>query len=71
MFSDIIAWVKPEEPEDYVPAPVVPKKKGDYVVGMNICSLWREGSHAGWTAFRRMTMSKRFSASTMKGFPKL
>ncbi|MGI6196710.1 MAG: stalk domain-containing protein [Eubacteriales bacterium] len=48
MFSDIIAWVKPEEPEDYVPAPVVPKKKGDYVVGMNICSLWREGSHAGW-----------------------
>ena len=48
MFSDIIAWVKPEEPADYVPAPVVPKKKGDYVVGMNICSLWREGTHSGW-----------------------
>ncbi len=48
MFSDIIAWVKPEEPADYVPAPVVPKKKGDYVVGMNICSLWREGTHFGW-----------------------
>ena len=48
MFSDIIAWVKPEEPENYVPAPVVPKKKGDYVVGMNICSLWREGTHQGW-----------------------
>ena len=48
MFSDILLWVKPEEPEDYVPAPVVPKKKGDYVVGMNICSLWREGTHAGW-----------------------
>ncbi len=48
MFSDMLAWIKPEEPEDYVPAPVVPKKKGDYVVGMNICSLWREGTHAGW-----------------------
>ena len=48
MFSDIIAWVKPEEPADYVPAPVIPKKKGDYVVGMNICSLWREGTHQGW-----------------------
>ncbi len=48
MFSDILAWIKPEEPEDYVPAPVVPKKKGDYVVGMNICSLWREGTHSGW-----------------------
>ncbi len=48
LFSDIIAWIKPEEPEDYVPAPVVPKKKGDYVVGMNICSLWREGTHSGW-----------------------
>lgn len=48
MFSDILLWVKPEEPEDYVPAPIVPKKKGDYVVGMNICSLWREGTHAGW-----------------------
>ena len=58
MFSDIIAWVKPEEPEDYVPAPVVPKKKGDYVVGMNICSLWREGSHYGWeeiTAYPEIT----------------
>lgn len=48
MFSDILLWVKPEEPADYVPRPVAPKKKGDYIVGMNICSLWREGSHSGW-----------------------
>ncbi len=50
MFCDTIVWVKPDEPEDYVPAPVIPKKKGDYVVGMNICSLWHEGSHFGWDA---------------------
>ena len=47
-FSDIKVWVKPPEPEDYVPEPVIPEKRGDYVVGMNICSLWREGTHQGW-----------------------
>lgn len=48
MFSDFRLWIQPEEPADYVPAPVVPKKRGDHVVGMNICSLWREGYHYGW-----------------------
>ncbi len=48
MFSDFRVWIQPEEPEDYVPQPIVPKKKGDYTVGMNICSLWREGTHFGW-----------------------
>ncbi len=48
MFSDILVWVKQPEPADYVPRPIVPKKKGDYLVGMNICSLWREGNHVGW-----------------------
>ena len=48
MFADFKAWIKPPEPADYVPVPVRPKKKGDYVVGMNICSLWREGTHSGW-----------------------
>lgn len=50
MFTDILVWNMPDEPEDYVPAPVIPKKKGDYFVGMNICSLWHEGSHFGWDA---------------------
>ncbi len=48
MFSDILLWIKPDEPRDYVPAPVVPKKKNGHIVGMNICSLWREGTHSGW-----------------------
>ena len=33
---------------DYVPAPVRPAGTEDYIVGMNICSLWREGTHYGW-----------------------
>ena len=33
---------------DYVPEPVIPKKQGSYVVGMNVCSLWRTGSLYGW-----------------------
>lgn len=35
--------------DDYVPAPVVPKGQENYTVGMNICSLWREGTHTGWS----------------------
>ncbi len=34
-------------PNDYVPVPK-PIDTGDYVVGMNVCNLWREGSHFGW-----------------------
>ncbi len=47
-FSDIRIFEMPKEPEDYVPEPVIPQKKGDYAVGMLTCSLWREGSHYGW-----------------------
>ena len=63
MFSDMKAWVIPEEPEDYVPAPTVPKKKDDYIVGINICSLWREGSHFGWD-----TISPYADLETVLGF---
>ena len=46
--AELRAFIIPPEPSDYVPEPVIPKKKGDYYIGMNICSLWREGSHIGW-----------------------
>ena len=36
------------EYEDYCPKPVVPKGMNDYVVGMNMCSLWHTGAHIGW-----------------------
>ncbi len=47
-FVDLYVYEMQPEPADYVPAPVVPKKKGDYYIGMNICSLWRAGQYLGW-----------------------
>lgn len=35
--------------EDYVPVPVVPEDKDDYIVGLNVCPLWRNGEHVGWS----------------------
>ncbi len=35
--------------EDYVPAPVKPAGEEKHIVGMNICSLWRNGTHFGWS----------------------
>lgn len=48
MFSDLRIWEVPKEPEDYVPEPVIPRKKRPIAVGINVCSLWRNGTHAGW-----------------------
>ncbi len=33
---------------DYVPEPTTKANLDDYVVGMNICSLWKNGEHMGW-----------------------
>ena len=46
--GEIFVFPAVREVEDYVPEPIVPEKKGDYVVGMNICPLWRTGDHYGW-----------------------
>ncbi len=35
--------------ENYVPVPVIPKGEEKYTLGLNVCSLWVEGTHAGWT----------------------
>lgn len=45
--DDINAFIKLPYPEDYVPEPVIPESK-DYIVGLNVCSLWRTGTHYGW-----------------------
>ena len=37
------------EHEDYVPVPVKPVGEDKYVVGMNVCSLWQNGYHFGWS----------------------
>ena len=33
---------------DYVPEPTTRANLEDYIVGLNICSLWRNGTHYGW-----------------------
>jgi hypothetical protein len=35
--------------DDYPGAPVKPESEGEYTVGMNVCSLWKEGTHWGWS----------------------
>ncbi len=37
-----------QEHEDYVPEPVSPAGDEDYLIGINVCSLWKNGSHYGW-----------------------
>ena len=33
---------------DYVPVPVEPAGDDNYIIGMNVCSLWANGGHYGW-----------------------
>ena len=34
--------------DDYVPAPVIPDGEEDWLVGVNVCSLWQTGINAAW-----------------------
>ncbi len=55
--DEISSFIKLPYPEDYVPEPVIPNGD-DYFVGLNVCSLWREGVHYGWediTAYPEIT----------------
>ncbi len=36
------------EYSDYVPEPEARASFDDFIVGLNICSLWRNGTHYGW-----------------------
>ena len=57
MYVDTIsAFIKLPYPEDYVPEPKIPES--DYFIGINVCPLWREGTHYGWeeiTAYPEIT----------------
>ncbi len=46
--DDLTAFVKQPYPTDYVPTPNKPSDTNGYVVGINVCSLWRQGIHYGW-----------------------
>ena len=39
------------EHDDYVPVPVIPEGADDYIIGINVCSLWKNGatSNSQWS----------------------
>ena len=45
---DVIDVFERKIQEDYVPVPVKPKGEEEYLIGLNICSLWVNGEHYGW-----------------------
>ena len=49
LFDNFKVYPKMAEPNNYIEAPVIPaKKRDDTYLGMQVCSLWREGKHSGW-----------------------
>ena len=47
LYLDEISVFALPELADYVPEPVI-SEDSDTIVGINVCSLWREGTHFGW-----------------------
>ncbi len=47
--DDIRVYPWQDYPQDYVPEPVRVTRKGNHLVGVQSCSLWKEGNaYAGW-----------------------
>ena len=53
-FTDFRVFREAEH-DDYVPRPVIPEGADDYVIGMNVCSLWKNGNHYGWSCISPYT----------------
>ena len=47
-FDNIMIQQLSEEPEGYPTMPVKPEKDTDALIGIQSCSIWREGTHMGW-----------------------
>lgn len=43
--------------DDYVPVPVIPEGEEEYTVGINVCNIWREGTHFGWISISQFDES--------------
>ena len=69
-FTDVFVFEIQPEPEDYVPAPMIPKKK-DYYVGMNVCSLWRNGDHWGWDTVSAYDENRTYMGYYDEGLPEV
>lgn len=70
LFTDIFVYGLPEEPFDYVPEPVLPKKDG-YTLGMNVCSLWRNGYHVGWDVISPFDDIQTYLGNYDEGLPEV
>ncbi|MCU0963440.1 MAG: glycoside hydrolase family 99-like domain-containing protein [Pirellulaceae bacterium] len=47
--DDVHVYPWQEYPTDYVPSPQPAPRRGDYLLGVQSCSLWKEGdAYAGW-----------------------
>ena len=68
LFTDVFVYEIPEIPADYVEEPVMPAKK-DYITGMNVCSLWRNGHHVGWDAISPFDDVQTYLGNYDEGIP--
>ncbi len=48
LLLDFIKVYELHEYDDYCPEPATKASMDDYIIGLNICSLWRNGTHFGW-----------------------
>lgn len=70
LFTDVFVYKIPEIPADYVEEPVMPVKK-DYITGMNVCSLWRNGHHVGWDAISPFDDVQTYLGNYDEGIPEV
>ncbi len=59
-FTDVYVFPMNDLPEDYPKPPVRPVKDENYTVGINVCSLWRNGEHWGWDAISSFEANKTY-----------
>ncbi len=70
-FTDVFVYEIQPEPEDYPKPPVLPTRKKNIYTGMNICSLWREGSHYGWENIVNFDENMPVLGPYDEGFPEV
>lgn len=59
-FTDVYCFPMYDLPADYPKKPVRPVKDENYTLGINVCSLWRNGEHWGWDAISSFEANKTF-----------
>lgn len=68
--DDILLYKALQESEDYVPKPI-PVNGGSCSLGMQVCSLWREGHHNGWDFIKPYLERKPYLGWYEEGTPEV